>query len=80
MQLAVTHSVAAADVNGDNKTDIIVANENSATVSVLLNTGNGTFATQTTYATGTNPFCGSSRCQWRQQTRHYCRKLWFEHR
>ena len=48
-------SVAAADVNGDNRPDIIVANEGSATVGVLLNTGNGTFATQTTYATGSGP-------------------------
>ena len=45
--------VAAADVDGDNKPDIIVANcMVRTTVGVLLNTGNGTFATQTTYATG----------------------------
>ena len=53
-------SVASADVNGDGRPDLIVANENSNTVSVLLNTtGAGattpSFATQQTFATGTNP-------------------------
>ena len=36
----------------DNKIDLIVANWGSNTVSVLLNTGNGTFINQTTYSTG----------------------------
>ena len=36
--------VAAADVNGDGKTDIIVGNQSSKNVSVLLNQGNGSFA------------------------------------
>ena len=49
------NSVTTADVNGDNKTDLIVANDGSNTVSVLLNTGNGTFINQTTYSTGPNP-------------------------
>ena len=31
-------SVAAADVNGDGKPDLIVANETDKTVTVLLNT------------------------------------------
>ncbi len=45
-------AVAAADVNGDSKPDIIVANEYTFNVGVLLNTGNGTFNTQVTYSTG----------------------------
>ena len=54
------HSVAVADVNGDGLPDLIVANEGSNTVSVLLNTttlGSATpsFATQQTFATGSNP-------------------------
>ncbi|CAF1656888.1 unnamed protein product, partial [Rotaria magnacalcarata] len=50
---------AAADVNGDFKPDIILANSGSNNVGVLLNTGNGTFAAQVTYSTGSgsNPYC-----------------------
>ncbi|CAF1328738.1 unnamed protein product, partial [Rotaria magnacalcarata] len=48
-----------ADVNGDNKPDIIVANSSSNSVGVLLNLGNGTFAAQATYSTGpgSDPYC-----------------------
>jgi hypothetical protein len=48
-------SVAVVDVNSDNKSDIVVANQGSANVGVLLNAGIGTFLNQTTYSTGTNP-------------------------
>ncbi len=47
-----TWSVAAADVNGDNKTDIIVGNAVSNTIGVLFNTGTGTFGVEVTYSTG----------------------------
>ncbi|CAF1223666.1 unnamed protein product, partial [Rotaria magnacalcarata] len=52
-------SVFAVDVNGDGKPDIIVANSASNNVGVLLNIGNGTFAVQTTYSTGSGsaPYC-----------------------
>jgi hypothetical protein len=36
-------SVAVADVNGDGRPDLVVANTGSYTVSVLLGNGNGTF-------------------------------------
>jgi hypothetical protein len=48
-------SVAAADLNGDSSSDIIVANFLSYTVSVLLNKGRGTFAPKVDYPTGTLP-------------------------
>ncbi|CAF1380468.1 unnamed protein product [Adineta steineri] len=47
-------SASAADVNNDNKSDIVVANQNLGNVGVLFNFGNGTFRSQTTYSTGNN--------------------------
>ncbi|CAF4605929.1 unnamed protein product, partial [Rotaria socialis] len=44
--------VAAADVNGDGKIDITVANYWGGNIGVLINNGNGTFAAQVTYSTG----------------------------
>src|SRR5207302_2431101 len=50
--------VAVADVNGDGRPDLVVANENEglfpqpSTVSVLLGHGDGTFTTQQTFAVG----------------------------
>ncbi|CAF1509965.1 unnamed protein product, partial [Rotaria magnacalcarata] len=49
------YSVVAADVNGDGKPDIIVANSGLSNVGVRLNKGNGTFAAQKTYLTGIGP-------------------------
>ena len=53
---SIPYSVLAVDVNGDNQADIIVANAYADNVGVLLNTGNGTFSTLTTYSTGSNTF------------------------
>jgi hypothetical protein len=47
-----TDSVAVADINGDGKPDILLANFTSDSVSVLLSNGDGTFQTAATYGSG----------------------------
>jgi hypothetical protein len=49
-------SVTTADANGDNKLDLICANAEDATLSVLTNKGNGTFATAGNFPTGGDSF------------------------
>ena len=46
-------SIAVGDFNGDNRLDVVIANNNSNTVSVLLGNGDGTFQTHVDYATAT---------------------------
>lgn len=48
-------SVTVADLNGDGRPDIIAANANSGTVSVLSNKGDGTFAAPVIYPAGIRP-------------------------
>jgi hypothetical protein len=48
-------SVTSADFNGDDKPDLVTANNYSDSVSVLLGVGDGSFGTQTGYATGSFP-------------------------
>lgn len=52
-------SVAAGDLNGDHRPDLVVANNGGGTpantVSVLLNLGNGSFSAATPYTVGTGP-------------------------
>ena len=48
-------SVVAADVNGDGKPDLISANYNAATLSVVTNNGSGGFATAATVSVGSGP-------------------------
>lgn len=47
--------VATGDFNGDSKLDIVTANNSANTVSVLLNTGTGTFGTKNDFAASTGP-------------------------
>ena len=48
-------SVAAADLNGDGKLDLVACNMGTNTVSVFLGNGNGTFQSPVNYATGSGP-------------------------
>jgi hypothetical protein len=48
-------SVATGDLNGDGKRDLVVANEESNSVSVLLGNGDGTLKPKVDYAAGTAP-------------------------
>jgi hypothetical protein len=48
-------AVAVGDFNNDGNPDLVVANENSNTVSVLLGTGNGTFRAAQTFAVDQGP-------------------------
>ncbi|MGI4759273.1 MAG: FG-GAP-like repeat-containing protein [Janthinobacterium lividum] len=46
------HNVVVADVNGDGKRDLVVANYYNGTVGVLPGIGNGTFGAVASYRTG----------------------------
>ena len=47
--------VAVGDFNGDHKPDLVVANQNSNSISVLLGNGDGTFQTAMKFGVGSNP-------------------------
>jgi hypothetical protein len=51
----VAASIAVADLNGDGRLDLAVANENSDNVSVLLGRGDGTFQASVNYPAGPGP-------------------------
>ena len=48
--------MAVGDFNGDGRQDLAVANQGSATVSILLGNGNGTFGAATNFGVGFIPF------------------------
>ena len=50
-------SVAASDVNGDGKLDLICGNDNGGTLTVLTNNGNGIFGYNATLNVGNGPYC-----------------------
>src|SRR5258706_5120883 len=49
------YSVAVADLNGDARLDLVLANPNTNAVSVLLGRNDGTFNPKSDYAAGTSP-------------------------
>lgn len=51
---AVPTAIAFGDLDGVNGPDLVVANGTAGGVSILLNTGNGTFGTATSVAAGSN--------------------------
>src|SRR5439155_1527307 len=52
------YSVAIADLNGDDRLDVVTANGDTSTVSVLLGRGDGTFGAHTDFFTAGPPFFG----------------------
>src|SRR5207237_940145 len=48
-------SLAIADLNGDGKPDLAIANEDAYSVSVFVNRGDGSFQAKLDYRTGKNP-------------------------
>src|SRR5262249_37843971 len=51
----VPGSLVVADINRDRRLDLIIANNGSKDVSVLLGSGGGSFQTQRTFAAGSDP-------------------------
>ncbi len=50
-----SYSVHAVDLDGDHDADLVVANMDGSSISVLMNNGNGTFGPATDYASATQP-------------------------
>lgn len=50
-------SVAVADVNGDGRLDLITANADDATLTVMTNDRSGIFGSNATYSVGLLPYC-----------------------
>jgi hypothetical protein len=48
-------AIAAGDINGDGKIDLVVGNSGTNNVSVLIGDGKGGFTATVAYATGTSP-------------------------
>lgn len=49
------HSIAAGDINGDGKPDLITSNGKAQSISIFYNNGNGTFSPKNDYSIGSFP-------------------------
>ena len=49
-------SVSIGDFNGDGKSDLVTADRDAGTVSILLGNGNGTFQAKHSFAPGNEPW------------------------
>ena len=73
--------VVVADLTGDGIPDLVVANYNDDTVSVLIGKGDGTFLPQEVFPVGAQAvFAGGGRLERRRQARHHRRQLGQRHR
>lgn len=50
------HSVTVADLDGDGDADLAVVNNSGSTISVLLNSGSGSYANAINYSVGSGPY------------------------
>jgi hypothetical protein len=50
------YSFCSADINGDGKIDLAIANYGANNITLRLGRGDGTFQNATNYAVGTNPY------------------------
>jgi hypothetical protein len=53
---SLPYDITSADFNNDGKVDIAVANNGSDSISIILNLGNGSFASTINYHAGLNPW------------------------
>jgi hypothetical protein len=50
-----SNGIAAADLNGDDETDLVLSNSGNSTISILMNNGTGTFAETASHAVAFRP-------------------------
>ena len=77
---AAPHRAGGGRLHGNGNPDLVVANYGHNNVEVLLNNGNGTFATRHLHLRRHGPRRGGGRLQRRRPTRPGRSQLWQQHR